>query len=379
LVSVLDQYSVTELLALVALAGGLAYGVLRIVYAQFFAEFSLQPEDVGLGQNEIIRQSLAGPTMLAIVVAVMVVLVVLGTALGFSVIIKARKEWGELRKWIRDRGLPGDESETGQPVPPVVRALAPPPARANEGKQSTGKRQWPLTAEPGASGLRLHATWLSHRCHESVNRTLVSARRRWWLIVIVAVGIVFAGLSELADRVANNALDNGETIHVLDQELGPLRLPLLDVQAVAATFKSTDEDNAPLPPELNSSCLLYLGRTDQAFAVYDVAEHVTYRFPGDHIMVELATENRSAAEPLHRLIEPSAQSGLDAHCRLSSVSRNAGTVPNRRGRDTTSTNCPVGTLLPPSCAAQLARWRVPPPITGSAGAPLPPESTSAVD
>jgi len=91
--------------------------------------------------------------------------------------------------------------------------------------------------------------------------------------------------------------DNGETIHILDSELGPLRLPLLDVQAVAATFKSTDEENAPLPRELDSSCLLYLGRTDQELAVYDVAEHVTYRFSSDHIMVELATETDRAPVP----------------------------------------------------------------------------------
>ncbi len=46
-------------LAVAGLAGGVAYGVLRVAYFQFYSPLGLTPEDVGLGKAEMVSQALA--------------------------------------------------------------------------------------------------------------------------------------------------------------------------------------------------------------------------------------------------------------------------------------------------------------------------------
>jgi hypothetical protein len=47
----------THLLAVATIAGFTVYGLLRVSYATFYGRFDVEPEEVGLGQTEILTQS----------------------------------------------------------------------------------------------------------------------------------------------------------------------------------------------------------------------------------------------------------------------------------------------------------------------------------
>jgi hypothetical protein len=47
----------THLLAVATIAGFIVYGFLRVSYATFYGRFDVEPEEVGLGQTEILTQS----------------------------------------------------------------------------------------------------------------------------------------------------------------------------------------------------------------------------------------------------------------------------------------------------------------------------------
>jgi hypothetical protein len=64
--------------ATVAIAGAVFYGVLRVSYANFYARFDVEPEEVGLGQTEIVIQ-----TGLLLLVSMVFVGVVMGA--GFLI------------------------------------------------------------------------------------------------------------------------------------------------------------------------------------------------------------------------------------------------------------------------------------------------------
>lgn len=49
-----------------AVATGVAYGLLRIAYAQFYSRFGITPEQVGISKNEVLTQLLVGPATLAV-------------------------------------------------------------------------------------------------------------------------------------------------------------------------------------------------------------------------------------------------------------------------------------------------------------------------
>ena len=68
--------------------GLVTYAVLRVDYGLFYDRFGLKPEDVGLGQAELISQSLAGVVLILIVI--FVELVIFAAVLGiWGVLVRA--------------------------------------------------------------------------------------------------------------------------------------------------------------------------------------------------------------------------------------------------------------------------------------------------
>lgn len=83
LLSRVARWVATHLLALLTVAGLVVYGVLRGSYATFYGRFDVEPEEVGLGQTEILAQTSLATLVLVLLSASIMVLAYLGLrALG---------------------------------------------------------------------------------------------------------------------------------------------------------------------------------------------------------------------------------------------------------------------------------------------------------
>jgi len=194
----------------IALLGIVAYSVLRVSYATFYGRFDVEPEEVGLGQTEIIAH-----TALALIVSILFFGGMMGLAYLVMGVLGAR---------------PG-------PVP----ADAPP--------------------------------W---------RRALAFTGTLYWLIVLPTVFIlallVLYTLPQRARSLADQ-VEQGQSVRP------PVSVRILDlhVKALPVTLRSLGAD--PLPAQLRSPSLRYLGQAGGVLVLYDWKTERVIRLPAGSVVV----------------------------------------------------------------------------------------------
>jgi hypothetical protein len=89
-------FLVSNALAIVTVAGVVTYGILRVAYFQFYNNFGLKPEDVGLGYIEVLGQSVTGMIILLLLSSIFLVAFIVifriwvEVGQGFVALIKTR-------------------------------------------------------------------------------------------------------------------------------------------------------------------------------------------------------------------------------------------------------------------------------------------------
>jgi hypothetical protein len=193
-----------HVLPLVGIAAALAYATLRLAYAHFYYKFDVAPEEVGLGQFQLLSQSFVGLVsvfvyLVAIALFASLIILPLGGllfVLGYS----GRRLVRSVSELLRRRKQ--RPAELGAERPQVDTKTT--PSRPNEDTDS---------------GLR-----------RFVVRFLV-------LVMIFFVLLTFRQFSVEADRAANGVIEDGFSITTAHYSVGAIRLILLDIVAWPATIE----------------------------------------------------------------------------------------------------------------------------------------------
>ena len=271
--------------------GFLTYIFLRFDYALFYGEFGLKPEDIGLGQAELIAQSLIG---------VLLMLVVLLTELAFITacvwIIQSlgRAVGRDILEIYRRHGLGGAIAVVGFFIVVFV-------ARVVLGLPFLVSAAVAI----GAAALALVAVQAADRRHsnEEVTPPEDAAQGRprgpWVLrrMVLIVLLVVTLALGELI--LALSAIDDARRVQdgrvVRPTIFG---IPFASWSALPARISWTSGN--PPEGEIERHCLLYLGQASGAAVFYDHDRGETLRIPTGSLVIAF-----SASEP-NAIVCPSA-------------------------------------------------------------------------
>jgi hypothetical protein len=194
----------------ITLAGIVAYSVLRVSYATFYGRFDIEPEEVGLGQTEIIAH-----TALALIVSVLFFAGVMGIAFV------------------------------------LLRLL--------------GIRSYRVAANAPA--------W---------RKALAFTSTPYWIIVIPTIFIIaLLVLFTLPQRARSLAdqVEEGGTVRP------PISFRILDLHVKALPVKLTRIGADPLPAQVRSPSLRYLGEAGGVVVLYDWKKERVIRLPASSVVV----------------------------------------------------------------------------------------------
>jgi hypothetical protein len=200
----------------IALAGLVAYSVLRVSYAMFYGRFGVEPEEVGLGQTQIIAYA---------VLALIGFIVVSGAALVLAYFL------------MRLMGL----------------------------------RRYPVADDA--------PLW---------RRAMAFTATPYWIVggpvIIVVVSLVLFTLPEQARSLADQ-VEEGETVRP------PVSFSwrILDLHVKALPARVTGLGPDPLPAQLESRSLRYLGEAGGVAVLYDWKSERVLRVPTGSVVVLTST------------------------------------------------------------------------------------------
>jgi hypothetical protein len=199
---------------IIAVAGLIAYSVLRLSYATFYGRFDVEPEEVGLGQTQII-----GHTVLALIAFILLT----GAVLVVSFL-------GMRLLGVRSYRLPDDA---------------------------------PL--------------W---------RRAMSFTSTAYWMVglpFLIAIGsLLLFALPERARSLADQ-VEAGETVRP------PVSFRWLDLHVKALPAKLTSLRGEPLPMQLESRSLRYLGEAGGVVVLYDWKAERVLRVPTGSVVLTTST------------------------------------------------------------------------------------------
>ncbi len=231
-------------LAVLGVLAGVTYGILWLIYMQFYGVFNIRPEDVGFDQTRLVSQALIGPAVVIIVASVIgaVYLGLMFLYLGFF------KDIGALRPVLHPRR-----------------------DRAQIAEQVRGR----------AGSIQSFARG--------------SVREHWWRYLVASVvlssAVILGVLLVTARNTATEVLNEGQGVSAVALEGRGLSLPLLDFQALPIELSVDDAEQRVGTLDVVDECFLFLGKRDGRLVLFDVRSRGTYFVPSDGLIIELRSGN----------------------------------------------------------------------------------------
>jgi hypothetical protein len=264
---------------IVGVIAAFTYAVLRLAYAHFYYPFEVEPEEVGLGQFQILSQSLVGVSLIflglltiAVIPGVLLILVWEAGALLLG------KLGTSLQRGKRLQGLGG-------------RWLAHGPSKVET------KKDQELLEPSRADGPELKDSETSTPDLKERSNGDISL---WFLcgVAVIFLGLVFGSFRLLfleADRASRRVMEDGHTISAVFYRIGTYRIIALNVKASHSTVEWKSAANTPSALKRNPQCIVYLGKANGTTVVFNVKDSTTIRFPTNDaiITVHRATDRLS--------------------------------------------------------------------------------------
>jgi hypothetical protein len=237
----------STIVSVLGVLGAIIYGLLRLSYEAFYAEFGVSPEDVGVNATEVLSQAALGLIVVLITGVIYLVLLLLSLSFLFAVVVAA---WFVGRTLI---ALPGVIFR-GKPMPDTEGAL-------HEGFERAGDI------------LEAVLKWLNgHRRFTGI------------LFGVLTIGTTLSLYAFEPDNAARCAMHpDGPAVSSLHTER--VRATLLGVRAEPSTVTWLDST----PPEgfKTTERMVYLGDNEGSRVLYRPQSKQTVRIPqGD---ITLAT------------------------------------------------------------------------------------------
>jgi hypothetical protein len=259
----------TDLLPLFGILAAISYAVLRLAYLQFYYSFMVTPEEVGLGQAELLTQSLVAPLFLLVLTIILVI--VLGSLLLVVGVILEH-----LAKLLSNL----------RPRLPIIRRI--------KFFRSTNKSQ--VEAEAISSNGE------TTQVHEPMTRAGRSNEASISLnpiagIVVAVVAVTFLIIIfAQANKAAADVRNGGYTITTVHLEIGQVKIPTLNIVAWPSSVEWKESTNTPSTLKQYPNCIMYLGEADGTAVIYNVKTQTTMRFRSDDAIVAVYS-SRARLDP----------------------------------------------------------------------------------
>ncbi|HKO84258.1 MAG TPA: hypothetical protein VJ140_06790 [Actinomycetota bacterium] len=256
-----------DLLPLFGVLAAVSYAVLRVAYLQFYYSFMVSPEEVGLGQAELLTQSLVAPLFLFIVAAIAAIFLGFLLALMSRILKPLARPLSNLRSRLPTIGH-FEFSRPNNTPKGVARPSNGEAIDANEpvmarGSNDTGRG---LTFEASA------------------------------LVALVLLSFV-TSLFIQANAAVTGVQKGGYTITTVHFGVGPVDIPSLNIIAWPNAVEWKEGTKTPSSLKQNSNCIMYLGKANGTTVIYNVKTRMTIRFRSDDAIV--------AVYPLQARLAPS--------------------------------------------------------------------------
>jgi hypothetical protein len=256
-----------EVASLLALAGAFFYTALRVAYGVFYSRLDVKPEDVGLGYQQILAQSVGALALLALAACVAA-----GVAAAVAAVLRSQgKDVASIR--LRDlfrsqEAVSVRQRATGTVLLVVVVGIA----LAIEWKVF-------VTMVVVLGGALLSLVLYTNY------RDLDDPRRARWVRIAYVSGFIMLGFLIVLVILCARAADDANAVR--DGKDGTFEIfgiPVTSWGAEPGTLAAASTSASP--DALPTGCVLYLGQADGIALVYDPAGH-TVRLPVTQVVVSL--------------------------------------------------------------------------------------------
>jgi hypothetical protein len=271
---------VEQFLPIVGIIAAFIYAVLRLAYAHFYYPFEVEPEEVGLGQFQIISQSLIGLILIFLgwLTAAAILGIVLTLVWGASALLLGKlgtlRGRGKRLQGLRGRWLARRPSKVG--------------TKDDQELSESSKSDSPELNDS-------ETTTQGAKEHSSSDRSL------WFFYGAAIIFAVILALTSFrllfleADRASRAVIEDGYTISAVFYRIGTYRIIALNVKASHSTVEWKTATNMPSALKRNPQCIVYLGKANGTTVVFNVKDSTTIRFPTNDavITVHRATDRLS--------------------------------------------------------------------------------------
>ena len=244
-----------DLLPLFGILAAISYAVLRLAYLQFYYNFMVAPEEVGLGQAELLTQSLVAPLFLLVAIGVAVIV------LGFLLFVVG----------IILRPLARPLSNFGSRLPIIGRFAL---SRSNNKPHGA--------IGPSEESTDANGPMIKARSSNETSRSLnVEAG-----IVTTFIAILFLALLFIqANLAVTGVREGGYTITTVHWPVGPVNIPSLNIIAWPSSVEWKESAKTPSTLKPYPNCIMYLGKANGTTVIYNVKTRMTIRFRSDDAIV----------------------------------------------------------------------------------------------
>jgi hypothetical protein len=261
-------------LPIVGIIGALIYAVLRLAYAHFYYPFEVEPEEVGLGQFQILSQSFVGLMFIFLGLVIAVAILTVALTLVIAILILVWKVGALLL------GKFGTSLKLGERFQsPLGRRLTRGPFKART-EMAQDLRESSKEGGPELPASKTNAP--DRKEHNDTNL--------WFLCgaAVILVILVFASFRLLfleADRASRGVIEDGYTISAIFYRIGTYRIITLNVKASHSTVEWKATTKTPSALKRNPQCIVYLGKANGTTVVFNVKDSTTIRFPTNDAVI----------------------------------------------------------------------------------------------
>jgi hypothetical protein len=256
-----------QVASLLALAGAFFYTALRVAYGVFYSRLDVKPEDVGLGYQQILAQSVG-----ALALLVLAAFVAAGVAAGFAALLRAQgKDLASIR--VRDLFRPQPGASAGQRAGGLVVLVV-----VVGGALAINWKVF-LTMVVVSVGALVSLTLYTNY------RDLKDPRRARWVRIAFVSGFIMVGFLIVLVILCARAADDADAVRAGQTgTFEVLGIPITSWGAETGTLAAASTSASS--PALPTGCVLYLGQADGIALAYDPAGH-TVRLPVTQVVVSL--------------------------------------------------------------------------------------------
>jgi hypothetical protein len=260
-----------EIASLLAVAAAFFYTALRVAYGVFYSRLDAKPEDVGLGYQQVLAQSVG-----ALALLVLAAFVATGIAAGFAAVLRKQgKDLASIR--LRDlfrsqEGTTVRERAAGLVVLVVVVGVA-------------VAVDWKVfvTVFVVLGGALVSLVLYTNY------RDLDDPRRARWVRIAYVSGFIIVAFLIVLVILCARATDDADAVR--SGEAGTFEVFGIPVTSWGAEPGTLKPVASPAPAALPTGCVLYLGQADGIALVFDPAGH-TLRLPVGDVVVSLDHRDR---------------------------------------------------------------------------------------